>query len=289
MRRSKRLVGGNSGACRAPSLRRGFTLVELLVVIGIIALLISILLPALSKARVAAQSVACLSNLRQIGVSFVQYANDNNNVWPVAWYKDSSGNDVSFRTCEKYDLECLLSPYLGRTMSYQWSYAATQVGGGVWMCPAAPVHTGSTAAYPNATLYLWDNENGDHLRSNTYAGLYYHVTSDINWRPLPGKPVACWRPSYFKGWEAQSPLQWCSVRLTPGYDSLGLNCRSWHYPNGRPTLFVDGHATVLNNPYYKGDFDNILSANATPAVHQYVQPWGSDWQYQASHYAVSEY
>lgn len=55
----------------------GFTLVELLVVIGIIALLISILLPSLNKAREQAQTAACLSNQRQIVMGMLQYANDH--------------------------------------------------------------------------------------------------------------------------------------------------------------------------------------------------------------------
>ena len=62
---------------------RGFTLVELLVVIGIIAVLISILLPALSRAREHAKRAQCLSNLRQQGVYLSMYANQNNGALPI--------------------------------------------------------------------------------------------------------------------------------------------------------------------------------------------------------------
>ncbi len=80
---SSHLIGVHRRPSAVPS--RGFTLIELLVVVAIIALLIGILLPSLGQARERAKRSACLSNLRQVHLSFYMYAQDSNDQVPLGY------------------------------------------------------------------------------------------------------------------------------------------------------------------------------------------------------------
>ena len=84
---------------RAENKKPGFTLIELLVVVSIIALLVSILLPALGRAREQAKSVICLSNVRQYGLAVYLYVDEHDGSFPTYMFPDEDGRYIVGYRC----------------------------------------------------------------------------------------------------------------------------------------------------------------------------------------------
>jgi prepilin-type N-terminal cleavage/methylation domain-containing protein/prepilin-type processing-associated H-X9-DG protein len=114
----------------------GFTLVELLVVIGIVAILIALLLPALNKARAAAQAVTCSSNMRQIGLMMAMYEAQTGYV-PYGWHRGVGWNFNPGPSNKQLDwMSCL---FYGRQIDHIDRVSRNSGDNARLYCPTAPL------------------------------------------------------------------------------------------------------------------------------------------------------
>jgi prepilin-type N-terminal cleavage/methylation domain-containing protein/prepilin-type processing-associated H-X9-DG protein len=148
---------------------QGFTLIELLVVIAIVGLLLSMLLPALRKAKAQAQMVVCANNMTQIGRAAYLYAQDNDTFIPRGgqygtWFRcflpyvGHTKETSDYRNVKIYN--CLSFPDKLQTVCYvvnSWTFNSTTDTTGHEV--TAPTRL-NTFLYPMTTVYMAENEEG---------------------------------------------------------------------------------------------------------------------------------
>lgn len=218
--------------------RKGFTLVELLVVIGIISVLISMLLPSLARARRQARMVVCQSNMRQLAMGMLMYANDNHQYVPVwNWefpdpnYGPGSGSNSSFVMTENnFVQQGLIWPYTGDR--------------GIYVCPEYPLILQNAAntlyGFPPQWTYQVNGQPGYSM-----GGLPGWITKISRIRPSVNTVFMLMEQDIADTAAWDNGVTLVGPFWTPGADSLGQ-----FHSGGGNLAYYDGHVEWLRRDSY---------------------------------------